>query len=164
MIIRTLALAAGLMTGLFASQFPEFSQQYVQRLGGAVDALQEVVEDFDASAKASGLSRHAALKEMHGTGFLESRRADMISTFARYERLRADLDALQQAGPFIRASLAPRFRDNEVARATFDAFRPALPLTFEGISFALLGLVLGAALVWAALRLLLWPVRRRGPA
>ena len=46
MIIRAITLAGGLAVGAGASQFPEFSQQYAQRLGGAVDALGEVVRGF----------------------------------------------------------------------------------------------------------------------
>ncbi|NRB05388.1 MAG: DUF2937 family protein, partial [Rhodobacteraceae bacterium] len=47
MLGRAIALAGGLAGGLSLSQFPEFSQQYLQRLGGAVDALAVVVTDFD---------------------------------------------------------------------------------------------------------------------
>ncbi|MEO1364377.1 MAG: DUF2937 family protein, partial [Pseudomonadota bacterium] len=61
MIARALMLAGGFAGAALTSQFPEYSQQYTQRLGGAVDALAEVVADFDASARAEGLSREAAL-------------------------------------------------------------------------------------------------------
>ena len=61
MIVRAITLAGGLAVGAGTSQFPEFSQQYAQRLGGAVDALSEVVADFDTSAVAEGLSRSEAL-------------------------------------------------------------------------------------------------------
>ena len=61
MIIRALTLVGSLIAGAGASQFPEFSQQYAQRLGGAVGALSEVVADFDASAVAEGLTRPQAL-------------------------------------------------------------------------------------------------------
>lgn len=67
MIVRTLTLVAALSAGAATSQFPEFSQQYAQRLGGAVDALAEVVADFDASAQAEGLTRTQALEQMQGT-------------------------------------------------------------------------------------------------
>ena len=43
MILRTMALAAGLTGAATLSQFPEFSQQYTQRLGGAVDELSAIV-------------------------------------------------------------------------------------------------------------------------
>ena len=52
MILRALTLAGGLTGAAVSSQFPEFSQQYTQRLGGAVDALAVVVADFDAMALA----------------------------------------------------------------------------------------------------------------
>ena len=38
-MIRTLTLAGALAGAVSLSQFPEFSQQYLQRLSGAVDEL-----------------------------------------------------------------------------------------------------------------------------
>ena len=55
MIARTMALAAALLGGVTTSQLPEFAQQYRQRLGGAIDALTQVVEEFRADAAAHGL-------------------------------------------------------------------------------------------------------------
>ncbi|MEM8578135.1 MAG: DUF2937 family protein [Pseudomonadota bacterium] len=161
MIVRVLALAGGLAAGGVTSQFPKFSQQYVQRLGGAVDALEQVVADFDASAAAVGLSRSEALAQMQGTDFLDRRRADMSRTIDRYDRLRADLADVQNAGPFMRAYHASALTDNEVGRATMEAFAPAVPLTPAGAIFAGTGFLAGLMAVWAVLRLMLWPLRRR---
>ena len=160
MILRALILAGGVLGGAAASQFPEFSQQYTQRLGGAVDALAEVVADFDASARAEGLSREAALEQMVGTDFIERRQKDMRRTFVRHARLSADLAVLQGASPFMRAYHARRFSDGDVGRAALDAFRPALPLSFEGAVFAGTGFLAGSVAMWAALRLFLWPFGR----
>ncbi len=135
MIFRTLALAAGLAGGLCSAQLPEFSQQYVQRLGGAVDSLTKVVADFDASATAAGLTREDALKEMAGTAFLERRRADMKRTFARHDVLTEQLNTLSNAGAGSRVVTILRAPDRELARATFAAFRPAMPVTSEGLLF-----------------------------
>ena len=161
MIGRALMLAGGFAGAALTSQFPEYSQQYIQRLGGAVDALSEVVADFDASARAEGLSREAALDQMVGTAFIERRQADMRRTFTRHARLSADLSTLQGAGPFTRAWQAYRFTDAEVARAAFEAYQPALPLTFAGLTFALAGFAAGLAAIWAVLRLILWPFAGR---
>ena len=60
MIGKVLALAGGVAGAAGLSQYPEFSQQYIQRLAGQVDALTVVVADFDRSALANGLSRAAA--------------------------------------------------------------------------------------------------------
>lgn len=144
MILRALTLAGGVMGAGAASQFPEFSQQYLQRLGGAVDALAEVVADFDASASSAGLSRDAALDQMQGTAFLDSRRADMTATFARYDALNRDLTALQGEGPFMRAYRVPYMSDRQIAKAAWQVYQPAVPLNFAGLVFAALGFVAGS--------------------
>ena len=161
MILRALTLAGGIAGAAATSQFPEFSQQYLQRLGGAVDALTEVVTDFDASAQTVGLTRDAALAQMQGTAFLERRRTDMTRTFTRYESLRTDLSALQGEGPFMRAYRLPHFSDVEIAQAAWTAYQPAVPLNFAGLSFAGVGFVLGSAALSLVLRLIRWPFRRR---
>lgn len=161
MILRALTLAGGLMGAAASSQFPEYSQQYTQRLGGAVDALAEVVADFDASAATVGLSREAALGQMTGTAFLERRRIDMETTFARHARLQGDLVAIQNAGPFMRAYHASRLTDGQIAQAAFAAYKPAVPLTFAGLTFAGAGFVAGAGVLNLLLRLVTWPFRRR---
>ena len=160
MILRAVTLAGGLAGAAATSQFPEFSQQYTQRLGGAVDALAEGVADFDASAGAVGLTRDAALDQMQGTAFLDRRRADMSATFARYDALRADLDAVQGQGPFMRAYHVTRLTDGQIARAAWAAYQPAVPLNFAGVSFALIGFLLGSTALGLAMRLLSLPFRR----
>ena len=161
MILRALTLAGGLAGATASSQFPEFSQQYIQRLGGAVDALSDVVADFDASAAAVGLSRADALAQMQGTDFLERRRKDMTVTFDRYARLRSDLDLLKSQGPFMRAYHMPNLTDPEIARAAWAEYQPAVPLNFAGAVFAAVGFVMGLAVLGIVLRVLSWPFRRR---
>jgi hypothetical protein len=161
MIIRALALAGGLAGAATTSQFPEFSQQYIQRLGGAVDALGEVVADFDASAQAVGLTRDAALSQMQGAAFLDRRRTDMTATIARFERLNASLATLEGQGPFMRAYHLPRITDTQIAGAAWQAYQPAMPLNFAGAVFAAVGFVLGGTLLGFVLKLLSWPMRRK---
>lgn len=145
-MLRILTLVGGLSGAAGLSQFPEFSQQYAQRLGGAVDALEQVVADFDASASAEGLSRDAALEQMVGSAFVERRRADMQRTITRYELLQGQIVALEQAGPFMRAYHAPQM-DPEIARAAWAAFQPAVPLTFAGGVFGAVGFALGGLML-----------------
>ena len=160
MILRALMLAGGLAGAATTSQFPEFSQQYLQRLGGAVDALGAVVADFDASAAAADLSREAALAQIQGTAFLDGRRVDMTRTIERQRDLAADLKALEGEGPFMRAYNAARFTDPQIAKAAWDIYRPALPLNFAGVTFAAGGFLLGLLLLGGIMRLLAWPFRR----
>ena len=161
MITRTLVLAGGVAGAAVLSQFPEYAQQYTQRLGGAVDALGQVVADFDASAAAEGLTREQALAQMTGTAFVERRRDDMQRSFARHARLSADLEALAAAGPFMRAYHGTRLTDPDIATAALAAFKPAVPVTVEGAAFAIVGFGLGAAAIRTVLMLLRLPRRRR---
>lgn len=161
MIARVLALAGGLAGAAGLSQYPEFSQQYIQRLAGQVDALTVVVADFDRSALANGLSRAAALDELQGTNFLTSRRADMQRAFTRHDQLSSNLTFLRLASPLERIAMPHRLADPETFSATWADFRPALPLTLAGAVAAALGFFGGWGGVMVVLSLLLWPFRRR---
>ena len=143
MILRSFILAASVAGALGAAQFPAFSQQYLQRLGGAVDALEQVILDFDASAASLGLSRDEALAQMTGSAFVQARRADMQQAFLRYEGLRADLDILEGQGPFMRAYHFAHLTDAEIAQGAWAAFKPALPLSFDSVVFAGFGGIAG---------------------
>lgn len=160
MILRALALCGGLAGASGLSQYPEFSQQYLQRLAGQVDALDVVVADFEASAFRAGLTRSQALAELTGTPFLSDRQADMRRTFRRHAVLTDNLAALRDASPLGRIIMPQRIADPATFAATWSDFRPALPLTFAGLVSGLAGLALGWAIVRMLLGLILTPVRR----
>jgi hypothetical protein len=164
MIGKILTLAGGISGAAAFSQYPEFSQQYIQRLAGQVDALQIVVADFDRSAAASGLTRVAALDELQGTAFLAARKADMQNAFGRYDQLSKNLTFLRLATPMERVAMPHRLADPDTFNATWSDFRPALPLTVEGAVTGGLGFVSGWGAVGLVLSLLAWPFRRRQPA
>ena len=70
MIFRRFALAVGLVFAALASQLPEYTQQYRQRLGGAIDELNATVETFDGQAAAQSLSRDQAIARLESAGIL----------------------------------------------------------------------------------------------
>ncbi|MDO5613497.1 MAG: DUF2937 family protein [Paracoccus sp. (in: a-proteobacteria)] len=141
------------------SQFPAFSDQYVQRLGGQVDALSRVTADFDSSASRAGLTREQALADLSGSTFRDLHQRDMGRVFTRLDRARADLALLRAAAPLERIALPHRLRDPATLAATWGDFRPALPVTTAGITAAAIGLGLGMAL-WSAVAALLRRRRR----
>lgn len=148
MFLRVLTLAGGLTGAAGLSQFPEFSQQYVQRLGGAVDELSRFVDEFDADAAGLGLSRAAALADLEAGGAMGAARADTMGrVIARHARLSDDLQVLEVAGPFTRLHRVGHLGDAEIAAKVWQAYRPALPLTFEGVVFAGAGFLGGLAVV-----------------
>lgn len=168
MIVRALALAAGMTGAAGLSQFPEFSQQYMQRLGGAVDELARQVRRYESDAAEAGLSLPGYIDALAAEGRLAKRQAaNMSEDVDRHARLSASLAQLEGAGPFTRARLAAHFSDRDVAERAWDAFRPAVPATFEGAVFAGTGFVagwLGLALVLGFLRQLWATGRKLRPA
>lgn len=160
-MLRVLTLAGGLFGAAIVSQFPEFTQQYTQRLGGQVEALETVIADFDRSARASDMTREEALASMGGSVFLENRRRDMRNTISRHERLVTDLTVLRDASPLERLTMPHRVTDTALAQATYDDFVPALPFSVEGMLSGFVGYFAGYGLVLGLLALMSWPFRRR---
>jgi hypothetical protein len=162
-MIRHLIFIAALAGGATTSQFPEFSQHYLQRLAGQYDALQQVTQEFDASAVASGLTREGALQELSGSEFREAHRTDMETAFARLSRIESDLTLLRAAGPLERIVLPHRFRDAKTLQATWDDFAPAIPLTLAGLYAGGIGFLASWVLLSVVMGAFLRPFRRRTP-
>jgi hypothetical protein len=160
-----LASVAGLGLGIAFSQFPEYAQQYEQRLGGAVDELRTIVADFDRDATRFGLSRPDALKryEVSPDDFLVARGVSMERTLARYAELSAMLADLQNATPVQRVAHLGDYLDTDIGQRALENFQPAVPVTVEGVAWGLGGWVIGYLVAWPLLGLLTLPFRwRRG--
>lgn len=159
-IVGAVVLGAGL------SQFPEFSQQYEQRLGGAVDELRIIVAEFDRSATRAGLTREAALADYDGTEFLELRGQDMRATFVRLEKLEGDLVTLQNSTAAQKVANLPAMMDTRIAQRAWENYAPAVPINAEGGAFAVMGGVAGYAGIGGLFGLFgrLFGIRRRKTA
>ncbi|WP_306115407.1 MULTISPECIES: DUF2937 family protein [unclassified Roseovarius] len=155
MFLRAVTLVGGIAGAVAFSQFPEYSQQYTQRLAGAVDELSRVVQRFDTDASALGLSRQEALNDMERAGGMaEARAQSMQRVFVRYDRLSNDLKVLRPKAPVGQAVQIWRMTDPELARKAWDDFKPAVPVTITGISMGLVGFLAGL-LVFGTLRAVL---------
>jgi hypothetical protein len=162
---RFLGVIGGIALGLTASQFPEYAQQYTQRLGGHVDELKAITEKFDRDATAEGLSRDEAFARYDATsdGFIQGQGLSMEQTFVRYEDLRSKLADIQDAGPIDRLRYLPDYLDSEIGQRTLQNFVPAVPVTIEGFVYAAIGVLLGYTLVSIIVGLFAMPFRRRRP-
>lgn len=158
---RIMAILGGVSGAVALSQFPEFSQQYLQRLAGKVDALTEVAVQFDATATRNGLTREAALVQITGTQLLNDQQADMRATLTRQVQLSQNLTMLRAANPLARMTMPQRFGDLETLQATYADFRPAMPATTDGAVTAGIGYVGGWAVVAGLWRMLALLFRRR---
>jgi hypothetical protein len=160
-----LGLVGGIGLGLTFSQFPEYAQQYQQRLGGAVDELSVMTERFDASAARSGLSRDQALLRYESAedDFLAGQGGDMESNFHRIAYLRQQLADLENSTAANRLLNLGAYLDPEIASRTLDAYKPAVPATAEGVVYAGFGLLMGYAAISILAGLLASLFRRKHP-
>lgn len=160
---RSVSVVGGLALGVVLSQFPEYAQQYTQRLGGAVDELRVITAEFESAATAAGLSRQEALDRYQATDdeFIEGRGMSMATTFTRYELLTQTLAEIQGASGWERFTLMPKYLDTDIGRRTLDNFQPGVPVTMEGFAYAGVGFLLGYLATSGIVRLLMLPFRRR---
>jgi hypothetical protein len=160
---RALSILGGLVLGFGFAQFPEYAQQYEQRLGGAVDELRVIVDDFDRAATAFGLSREDALLRyaVSPDEFLIDRGLSMRTTLERYERLNADLAELQNAGPLQRVQHLDRYLDSDVGARALENYQPAVPVTGEGFAWGIAGTLIGYILFYPFFGFITLPFRWR---
>jgi len=160
---RIVACIGGLGLAVTLSQFPEYAQQYSQRLGGAVDELRVITEDFDRAAAIGGLDREQALARYGASSdtFLAGRGDSMAGTFSRYEQLRDTLARIQSAGPVERFQLLPAYMDSDIGLRTIENYQPAVPVTMEGVLYAGGGFLVGYLVMSGLWRFLALPFRRR---
>ncbi len=159
MLTRRLALAIGLLCGLIGTQWPEFSQQYRQRLGGALDELSRIVAAFDAEAASRSLTPAEGVARLKDNPdpLARERGAAIEGDIARQARLERQLEALRDAGPLERLIVMARDLDTATASRTLRDFEPAVPVTAESLVVGALALIWG----WGATHLCAWPIRRR---
>ena len=102
------------------SQIPEFMQQYLQRLGGHLDEARRQLSQFHTAAD-------AAVAKLGGV---------MSGAVARVDELAAAQSAIQTASLWERPFVFMRNMDPQIARATWQIFKPAIPTTVEGLVYA----------------------------
>ncbi|WP_269585490.1 DUF2937 family protein [Roseibium sp. Sym1] len=161
---RVLMLIVMLVSGTATSQLPEFSQQYRQRLGGAIDALQEILADFNRDAAAHGLTTAEAIARQKESEdpFIRARGTSMLNAEIRLSRLKQQQAELETAGPVQRLMIFARGFDPQLAQATAEDYEPAVPVTATGFVTAGVGALAGLL----TMRLLIGVGRlgrRRGP-
>jgi Protein of unknown function (DUF2937) len=138
-----------LLGALIFWQAPEFVQQYVQRLGGAVAELEGIVANFDEDSRRSGYDRSAALQLMTSNPerLIRDQAGRMHENILRLSRLRAHQEALKDDRALSRLGAFVVNADAFLIRQTLDSYKPALSMTFEGLIFAALGFLVSYLLM-----------------
>ena len=123
------------------SQAPEFTQQYNQRLGGGINELSAIVEQFKEDAAGQGLTLEQALNKQLGSSeaFNQQRGTSMVNHINRFENLRSQRESMIAADPLVRPVHLFRYPDSELLSGTLNDYKPGIQLSFEGLIWGLIG-------------------------
>lgn len=148
MISRLANSAAAALGALSLSQFPEFYQQYLQRLGGRLEQALVQEARYYAAAKDAGLTIEEYIARFTTTSdeVLQNEGYIIQATLVDAHDLREALQTMTAAAPFERPFAFLSHLDQQTMNAAFDAFRPALPVTTEGLVYAGVGVLIGLML------------------
>jgi hypothetical protein len=149
MLGRLIVVLAAALGGLTASQFPEFAQQYRQRLGGALEELTRIVAAFDADAARNRLTREEAVRTYANASddFLRDQGVTVRGTLSRRERLEEQKARLESAPPVMRPVVVLSHPDERVMRGAWQDYEPAVPVTSAGFVWAAIGFFLAGGVV-----------------
>lgn len=150
-LVSGLGAAAGAAAG---AQFPGFYAQYVQHISGRLSQARADLAPVARDAAARGLSVPDYLdRAQREGGELTGTLVEGYRTASEaLQRLEAAYTALRAAGPLERPFALARHFHGEAAHGVLQDFRPTLPLTAEGLSYAAAGLLLGISAAWCGER------------
>ena len=127
------------------AQFPQFYSQYLHELAGHVAELTHQVNLLKQSAQASGKTVQELIIK-----FLQFSDPDVVKQgeymklmVERLENLTSSQNSLQEASVFTKPLLFIREADGGIALETYHRFQVGFMFTWEGVVYALIGLVAG---------------------
>ncbi len=145
LVRRIMTLLIAVSAGVLFSQAPELSQQYRQRLGGAIDELTSRIQDFDEQANHNGLDRLEAMNVYARSPerFIRSQGETVRRIFERYEKLSNQMEELTVSSPILRPLVVARRLDPVTFSNAWRDFVPAVPLSVAGAVWSIIGLIAG---------------------
>jgi len=149
MFKRLVPLLFACLGGAGLSQFPEFAQQYTQRVGGAYIELKDVVDGFRQDAANNGKTIDQAIATYAGSDdqFFKDRGKSMEVALVREAYLQSHYRALTATGLFAQLRAFVREPDRKIVQETYEIYKPAVPLTSVGAMHAALGFIAGYLLL-----------------
>ncbi|MTI09054.1 DUF2937 family protein [Curvivirga aplysinae] len=146
---KYLYLLTGLIIGATFSQFPEFHQQYFQRLGGTLDELDRQVEALDSRAASTDMTRYNYIRHLTASSdkAAQMEGEHLTNLLRRQFDVQQALNALGDASPQMMAILVLYHLDINTAKATAEVYKPAVPLTISGGIYFGIGFLIGYILM-----------------
>ncbi len=138
------------------AQFPQFVQQYLQRLAGHADEARRIVERYKLAAERAGMEFEPYIERFRQDSdpVIAEHGSIMVEAVERLEFLTQAVAALQQSNMFTRPFVFLANLDTDIGWQAWLIFQPGVPTTVEGAVYALAGIAVGL-LVYHALK---WPV------
>lgn len=137
-----------------SAQFPAFYTQYLQHLSGRLHQARESLANVMAGADREGLSvpRYLDLAQSEGGSRTARIIEDHRATHETMERLETAYAALRGADAVERPIVFAAHLRSDIAQAAFHDFTPALPISIEGLVYAVAGVLIGIAAAWSSER------------
>lgn len=173
MIKKIIILCVGLTCAAGAAQAPEFTQQYLQKLGGWVDSYNDRVARLDLRAGQFDMTRPQYIAALEASADPKVRNeAANIATWPVYlERFSEMQNLLRTSSSWMKPfRLLQNYFDptfSPIVKATFAEYKAAAPINGEGVAFGGAGFIVGWILTGIGGALLRAPMkmirRREGP-
>lgn len=144
-MLKKLHILFALLFAVALSQFPEFHQQYTQRVGGALDELTLQVAALDERAAKAGMDRYDYVRHFQGNpdDIVKGEGDAMLETLARRQRLSKAYERLIHA-PWYMIVVETAFHlEPDIAANTAKSFVPAVPISFAGGVHTFAGFMIG---------------------
>jgi hypothetical protein len=144
-MLKKLHIVFALLCAVAMSQFPEFHQQYTQRIGGALDELTLQVAALDERARNAGMDRYDYVRHFQNNSdnIVKGEGNAMLATLSRQQRLAIAYDRLTEA-PWYMIVVETAFHlEPDVAANTAQVFVPAVPISFSGAVHTFAGFLIG---------------------
>jgi hypothetical protein len=153
-LVRDLILLVFVLAGAIGgSQVPQFVQQYLQRLGGALQIAQEFVGKYEPLARSEGLTIDAFARQLADSADPKAARLGqaVLGQVERTAALEEHAELLTAAAPLVRPWELIRHHDAELLAGTWRDYRYTLTLDpVFGAAGAFAGLLL-TAMLWSTL-------------
>ncbi len=160
--MKLFGIVKGLMDRIFmllgavvGSQFPEFMQQYTQRLSGHAAELSQLIAKLTEMASLSNKTLDQYIYK-----FLSSPDPDFINqgefmkaVVNRWQELNVSLHSLADATLWNKPYYFFKYMNYPIADTTMHSFKPGINLTVEGLCYAILGMVCAYVLYQLVIKL-----------
>ncbi|MFW6347757.1 MAG: DUF2937 family protein, partial [Cyclonatronaceae bacterium] len=153
------------MGAMAAAQFPQFVQQYLQRLAGHAAEARRLLARYEQAAEDVGMGFEAYVQRFSNDpdSTIAGQGQIMTELSERAASLQEAVAALQNSHALNRPFVFLNHLDTEIAYQTLLIFQPGVPTTPEGGLYALTGIALGL-LCFNGLKWPVWKIQQKRKA